>query len=108
MSALESKHTRQLFVLPKRFAIVIPAREIVVRMLVPSRLPVTPNGSLRLTSVLFCNEDVGPFVGEDVFPSAPYTSMLIIWPYELPSVILSPRADWPSWWARGVPYRVVV
>lgn len=84
--------TNELFVLPKRFAIIVPTTGIAVRMLMPPRLRITPNRSLRLRSVLFCDEDVGAFVGEDIFPSPPDTSMLIVWPYELPSVVLSPRA----------------
>lgn len=91
ISALEIKHTNKLFVLPKRFATIVPAKVIAIRMLVPSCLPITPNRSLRLRSVLFCDEDVGALVGEDVFPSAPNTSMLIVWPYHLPSVVLPPR-----------------
>ena len=95
---MEIKHANELFVLPEGCAIAgAPASVIAIGMLVPPRLPITPNRSLGLTSVLFCNEDVGAFVGEDVFPSTPHTSMLIIGPYELPSVVLSPRADWPCW-----------
>lgn len=71
ISALEIKHTDELFVLPKRFATIVPANVIAVGVLVSPRLPITPNRSLRLTSVLFCDEDVGAFVAEDVFPSTP-------------------------------------
>ena len=103
ISALEVKHANEFLILPKRFAIVSPARCRIVRMLRPSRLPITPNRSLRLTSVLFCDEDVGAFVGEDVFPSAPPTSRLIVRPYKLPSGVLSPRADWPFRPSTGTP-----
>lgn len=97
ISALKFERTNELFVLPKRSATIVPTNVIAVRMLVPPRLPITPDRSLRLRGVLFCDEDVGTFVGEDVFPSTPDTSMLIIRPYKLPSVILSPRTGWPVW-----------
>ncbi|CAD6579571.1 MAG: hypothetical protein ASARMPRED_009183 [Alectoria sarmentosa] len=103
ISALKIEHTNELFILPKRFATIVPANVIAVRMLVPPRFPVTPDRSLRLTSVLFCDEDVGTFVGEDVFPSTPDTSMLIVWPYELPSIVLSPGAVWPFRGSTGTP-----
>lgn len=108
ISALKTKQTMEFFVLPKRFVKIDPATIIAIRILVPARLPITPNWSLRLTSVLFCDEDVGPFIGEYVFPSAPDTSMLIVWPYELPSVVLSPRARWSFWWSLGAPWSVQV
>ena len=108
ISALEIKHTSEFLVLPERSAVIVPAGFIVIRMLMPSRLPVTPNRSLRLTSVLFRDEDIRAFVGEDVFPSAPRTSRLIIWPDKLPSVVFSPRAGWPSWWWTWAPYWLVV
>lgn len=104
VSALKIKDTNELFILSKRFAIIVPPNVIAIRMLVPPRLPIAPNGSLRLASVLFCDEDVGAFVGEDVFPSAPDTSILIVWPHELPSVVLSPRAVWPSWRSIRAPW----
>ena len=69
------------------------------RILVPPCLPITPNRSLRLFGALFRDEDVGAFVGEDVFPSAPDTPRLIVWPYKLP---LSPRAGGPPWWSSGI------
>lgn len=103
ISALELEHPSKFFVLPKRFAPIVPAKVIAIRVLVPPRLPIAPNRSLRLTSVLFRDEHVGTFVREDVFPSTPDTSMLVIWPYELPSIVLSPGADWPSWWWNGAP-----
>lgn len=108
ISALRIKHTKELLVLPKRFATIAPANIIAVRILVPRRLPITPNRSLRLTSILFCDVDVGAFVGEDVFPSAPDTSMLVVRPYVLPSVVLPPRAGWPFWWSTGTPWWVHV
>ena len=108
ISALEIKHTSELLVLPERSAIIVPARFIVIRMLMPSRLPVTPDRSLRFTGVLFRDEDVRAFVGEDVFPSAPRTSRLIIWPHELPSLVFSPRAGWPFWWSTGAPFWLLV
>lgn len=72
------------------FAVVGPANIIGMRMLAPLGLPITPNRSFRLRSVLFRDEDVRTFVGEDVFPPAPYTSAFVIGPYELPFVVLSP------------------
>lgn len=100
---LKFKHTSQLFVLPKGF-VTGPANSIAVWILMAARLPITPNRSLGLTSVLFCDEDIGALVGEDVFPSAPDTSMLIIRPYELPFSVLSPRAVWPFWYFIGAPW----
>ena len=95
VSALKCKHTNELFVLLKGFVIIAPANVMAIGILVPPCLPITPYRSLRLTGVLFCDEYVGAFVGKDVFASTQDTSMLIIWPYELPFVVLSPRADWP-------------
>ena len=109
ISALTIKHTKELFVLPKRFSSTpAPANVIAVRILVPRRRPFTPNRSLRLRSILFCDVDVGAFVGKDVFPSAPDTPMLIVRPYVLPSVVLPPRAGWPFWWSTGTPWWVQV
>lgn len=108
ISALEIKYTNEFLVLPERFAVIVPAGRRVVRMLVSSRLPITPNRSLRLRSVLFRDEDVGPLVGKDVFPSTPHTSRLIVWPYELPFLVLSPGADGPFWWSTGAPCAVLI
>ena len=108
ISALGVKNADELLVLSERFAVITPAGRTVVRMLVSSRLPITPDRSLGLRSVLFCDEDVGSLVGEDVFPSTPHTSRLIVWPYELPSLVLSPGADWPFWWSTGTPCAVLV
>ena len=99
ISVLEFKDTNEFFVLPKRPAIIAPTRAAVVRMLVPRRLPIAPDRSLRLTSVLFCDENIGALVGEDVFPSAPHTSRLVVRPHKLPPVVLSPRVVWPSRWS---------
>lgn len=108
---ISAKHTNKLMVLSERFAVIVPAGRMVVRMLVPWRLPITPNRSLRLRSVLFCDEDVGSLVGEDVLPSTPRTprtSRLIVWPYQLPSLVLFPGADWRFWWSTGAPCAVLV
>ena len=90
ISVLTTSYTKKLCILPEMFAVVGPANIIGIRMLAPLGLPITPNGSFRLRSVLFRDEDVRAFVREDVFPPAPYTAAFIIWPYELPFVVLSP------------------
>ena len=96
VSALKIKHTIELLVLLERLAIIAPSNVVAIRMLMPRRLPITPNRFLRLTSVLFCDEDIGTFVGEDVFPSAPDAAIFIVRPHQLPFFVLSPRSGWPS------------
>ena len=90
ISVLTTSYTKKLCILAERFATVCPANIVGIWMLAPMGLPITPNRSFRLRSVLFRDKDVRTFVGEDVFPPAPYTSAFVIWPYELPFVVLSP------------------
>ena len=71
ISVLTVEWTSKFFILLESPATIAPANLIAIRTLMPWRLPVTPNTSLWLMTMLFCDEDVGAFVSDDVFPSAP-------------------------------------